>query len=164
MNGDLFMKGNFKDREDGIATIAGIMIFVVGFIATVIISVSVSDFGYVFALPGIILTLLLAVAVESELSKGKFSADDKSVAFSMGFSKYEYSYKNIANAKTETTFTNGRYGKIPHVELVLSLQSGETVRFSDNVPFCESDTLEGLKEFQKNHQFTKLADYIKSKL
>ncbi|MCM1132874.1 MAG: hypothetical protein NC340_05335 [Ruminococcus flavefaciens] len=159
------MEGNFRDGKNTTATIVGIIIFMAGFIATVIISVSVGDFGAVFMLPGIILTLLLGVAVESELSKGKFSADEKLVDFSVGFKKYRYFYTSIINIRTEIIFINGRGGsKIPYIELALSLRNGKIVRFSDTVPSYECDTLENLKKYQKNHQFTELACYIKSRL
>lgn len=165
----LFMKGYFNDSKNGIANIAGGAVFIVGFIATVIISLKLNDYsngyGGIFSFFGVLITILIMFAIINMLSKGNFSADEKSVAFSVGFSKYEYSYKNIISARTEITFTNGRYGaKIPHTELVLSLRNGRIVRFSDAVPSYESDTLESIRKFQNSHQFTKLACYIKSKL
>lgn len=158
------MEGNFQDGKNGTANTAGCAVFIAGFIAAVIISVKLDDAG-IAALIGMPVVVFLMVSVVNFLSKGKFSADEKSVAFSVGFSKYEYSYKDIVSARTETTFTNGRYGaKIPHIELVISLRNGRIMRFSDDVPSCESESLDSLNKFQKNHQFTKLACYIKSKL
>lgn len=157
------MEGNFKDGKNGTANIAGGVVFIAGFIATVIISVNLGNSA--FTLFGMPITVFLMIAVDDVLSKGKFSADEKSVAFSVGFSKCEYSYKNIINIRTEIVFTKVRgSAKIPHIELVISLRNGKIARFSDGVPFWESESLESLKEFQKNHQFTKLADYIKSRL
>jgi len=159
------MEGNFHDSKNSTAFAVGIITFIVGFIATVIISVSLDDIGPAFELVGVPVTVFLTVAVVNLLDKGKFSADEKSVAFSVGFSKYEYSYKNIIDARTKTIFTNGRYGaKIPHIELVISLRSGSIVRFSEGVPSYASDTIESLRKFQEKHQFTKLAYYIKSRL
>lgn len=159
------MEGNFRDGKNGHATTVGLVVFFVSFIATVIISVKSGDYGTVFLFFGVPVTVLLMVAVDSVLSKGKFSANEKTVTFSVGFSKYVYFYKSIIKVKTEVTFTNGRYGaKIPHIELVLTLRNNKIVRFSDTVPSYESETLESLKKYHNSHQFTELADYIKSRL
>ncbi len=163
------MEGNFNDGKNGTANVAGGAVFIVGFIATVIISLKLDDYsngyGGIFSFFGILITIILMVAVINLLAKGKFSADEKSVAFSVGFSKYEYSYKNIINVRTETTFTNGRYGaKIPHIEFVISLRNDRIVRFSDAVPSYDCETMESLKKYQDSHQFTKLTCYIKSRL
>ncbi|MDE6788069.1 MAG: hypothetical protein K2J47_01945, partial [Ruminococcus sp.] len=109
-------------------------------------------------------TVGLTLLVSERLAKGRFSANEKSVVFQVGFKKYEYSYKNIINVRTKTVFTNGRYGKIPHIEIALSFRNGSIVRFCDTVSNYEYDTIEGLKKLQEEHQFTELADYIKSKL
>ncbi len=153
------MEGNFRDGKNSLATIAGMIILIVGLIVMPIIQVKF-DLGSAFTLIVAPVMVFLIFAVDSMLSKGEFSADEKSVAFSLGFSKYDYSYKNIINVKTETTFTNSRYGKILHIEIMLSLRNGKIVRFDDAVSKYEYDTMEDLKKLQERHQFTKLAEYI----
>ena len=157
------MEGKFMDGENSAAKTVESTVFIVGLIATTVISFNTSSIytSLIFTIFGMIVTVFLTVEVTNQIAKGKFSADEKSVVFSVGFRKYEYSYKDIINVRTEITFTDSRYGKIPHIELVLSLRDGKTVRFSDDVPSYECDTLKSLKKFQDRHEFTKLAGYIK---
>lgn len=155
------MEGNFRDSRNDIV---GIIILIVGLIVMPIIQVKF-DLGFAFTLIGVPVMVFLMFAVDSVLSKSKFSADEKLVDFSVGFKKYRYFYTSIINIRTEIIFTEVRgRAKIPHIELVFSLRNGKIVRFSDTVPSDKCDTIENLKKYQEKHQFTKLAYYIKSRL
>lgn len=156
------MNGDFKDGKNEFAKWSSIVVLLLSMIVSACITAKLDmPFLTFFTVPAIVgLTLL----VSELLTKGRFSADEKSVIFQVGFQKYEYSYKNIADTKVNTIFTNGRYGKIPHIEIVLLFRSGKVVRFYDTVSQYEYDTIEGLKNLLAEHDFTKLADYIKSKL
>lgn len=156
------MNGDFKDGKNEFAKWASIAVLLLSFIvsACIIVKLNMPVLHFVTAPVTVGLTLL----VSERLAKGRFSADEKSVVFQVGFQKYEYSYKNIINVRTKTVFTNGRYGKILHIEIALSFRNGSIVRFCDTVSQYEYDTMEDLKELQEEHQFTELADYIKSKL
>lgn len=156
------MNGDFKDSKNEFAKWTSIAVLLLSMIVSTCITAKLDMPFLTFVTAPV--TVGLTLLVSELLSKGRFSADEKSVVFQIGFQKYEYSYKNIINIRTKTVFTNGRYGKIPHIEIALSFRNGSIMRFCDTVPSYECDTIESFKKFQKEHQFTELADYIKSKL
>lgn len=156
------MNGDFKDGKNEFAKWVPAVVLLLSMIVSACITAKLDM--PVLTLVTAPVTVGLTLLVSELFAKGRFSADEKSVVFQMGFQKYEYSYKNIINVRTKTVFTNGRDGKIPHIEIALSFRNGSIARFCDTVSKYEYDTIECLKKLQAEHDFTKLADYIKSKL
>ncbi len=154
------MNGRFFDGKSGSAI--SIIILLVGMTVSVYI-VYITKLEWLhFILP--VVYVGITVVIDRVLGKGTFSADEKSVTFRCTFKKYEYLYKNIISVKSKIIFTdNVRSGKIPHMEIALSMKSGKIVRFYDsNIPRDILTTEESIKEIRENHQFTELAEFIKS--
>ena len=157
------MSGNFKDEKNEFAVFGLCATFLVSIIISAII---VSKYNLILLqIPSVFVTLFLSLAVGNLLSKGKFSADEKSVLFHVGFFKYEYFYNNISDIKIKTGLAHVKNGSYAHIEFIIKLKNGETAIFHDcDLPDDALSTPEKHKEFQENHQFTQLADYIKSRL
>lgn len=153
------MNGVFYNGRSELASAVLLIIFFIGFIASIYVMYITRSYILQIVLP-FILVIVICVMYKL-LCRSTFSADEKSVVFHSNLKKYEYSYKHIINVKTKIVFTKGRYGKIPHMEIALSLKSGKVMRFYDSsIPSDKTDTIEHLEEFQENHQFTELTHYI----
>lgn len=157
------MNGDFKDSKNKIAVFGMCATLLAGIIIPAII---IAKYNLIFLqIPAICVVLCLSIAVGEILSRGKFSADEKSVVFHVGICKYEYFYNEISDIEVKTGLTHGRYGASAHIRLIINLRNGETVIFHDcDLPDDALSTPEKHKEFQENHQFTHLVAFIKSRL
>ncbi|MDE6520346.1 MAG: hypothetical protein K2K91_07815 [Ruminococcus sp.] len=156
------MKGKFIEGNNPLALFVSVMVLIVSIIVTVIIATMLKE--RILTLPFSFIDVGLALGIGYLLTKGKFLADEKGVEFKVGFLKYYYSYRQIVSVKTETILENGRYGKIPYVQIALSLKNGEIMTFCDQIPRNEADTLESIKDYQDEHKFTELCEYIKNRI
>ncbi|MDE7365631.1 MAG: hypothetical protein K2N27_12280 [Ruminococcus sp.] len=156
------MKGKFIEGNNPLAISVSIMVFIVSMIVTSIITTNTGE--RILTIPFVFVNVGLTLGIGYLLTRGKFSADEKGVEFKVGFLKYYYSYRQIVSVKTETILENGRYGKIPYVQIALSLKNGEIMTFCDQIPRNEADTLESMKDYQNEHKFTELCKYIKNRI
>ena len=111
------MNGDFKDFKNEFAKWTSIAVLLLSWIVSACITAKL-DMPFLTLVTAPV-TVGLTLLVSELLAKGRFSADEKYVVFQVGFQKYEYSYKNIVGTKVNIIFTNGRYGKIPHIEIAL---------------------------------------------
>lgn len=157
------MNGNFKDAKNAFAVFGMCATLLVSLIISAII---IAKYNLILLqIPITFVIVLLSVAVGGLLSKGTFSADEKSVVFHVGFFKYEYFYNNIADIEVKTGLTHSKHGTSAHIKFIITLKNGGTVIFHDcDLPDDALSTPEKHKKFQENHQFTQLTAYIKSKL
>lgn len=158
------MNGKFVDGNNPLAIFISVTLFIVTIIATTIIAANAGTNGAILAFPFAFVDVGVCVGAGYLLTRGKFSADEKGVEFKVGFLKYYYSYSQILSAKTEVIFENGRYGKIPYVQITLYLKTEETMTFCDQIPRNESDTLDSMRDYHCKHDFTQLCKYIENRI
>lgn len=158
------MKGKFVDGNNPLAIFISVTLFIVTIIATTIIAANAGTTGAILTFPFTFVDVGVCVGAGYLLTRGKFSANEKGVRFKVGFLKYYYSYRQIVSVKVETIFEKGRYGRIPYVQIALSLKNGEIMTFCDQIPRNEADTLDSMRDYQCKHDFTQLAKYIEKHL
>lgn len=96
---------------------------------------------------------------------GRFFADEDKIVFRVGLIKREYSYAEIVSTVSQTGFSSGRLGMSPYIKLLIKLTDGSIVSVrDDNISKNAFSTPENHKQFQDNHQFTKLSDYINQRV
>lgn len=77
------MNGDFKDSKNKIAVFGMCATLLAGIIIPAII---IAKYNLIFLqIPAICVVLCLSIAVGEILSRGRFSADEKSVVFHVGF-------------------------------------------------------------------------------
>lgn len=158
------MKGKFIEGNNPLAIFISVTLFIVSLIVTSIIATNAGTNGAILTFPFAFVDVGVCIGAGYLLTRGKFSADEKGVEFKVGFLKYYYSYRQIVNVKVETIFEKGRYGKIPYVQIALSLKNGEIMTFCDQIPHDKADTLDSMKDYQDEHKFTELCEYIKKRI
>ncbi|MDE7104648.1 MAG: hypothetical protein K2O36_02070 [Ruminococcus sp.] len=121
------MNGNFKDEKNKFAVFGVCTTLLVSMIISAII---VSKYHLILLqIPAAFVALFLSLAVGNLLSKGKFSADEKSVLFHVGFFKYEYFYNNISDIKIKTGLTHVKNRSYAHIEFIIKLKMAKQLYF-----------------------------------
>ncbi len=145
------MTGKFTDYS------GGKFVFLTSILASICFGVCIKILLGYFTVP----CLVFCLAANRLLAAGRFFADEDKIVFRVGLIKREYSYAEIVSTVSQTGFSSGRLGMLPYIKLLIKLTDGSIVSVrDDNISKNAFSTPENHKQFQENHQFTKLSDYI----